>query len=90
MNVTEDRLTSLQLSTSKTDVYIKLSIYDYGEEVFSTTGKGVAIIPAFIFLKDRVAGEAETSSTNINQPLSSRPSSKTASNTNKKNLKDLG
>jgi hypothetical protein len=71
--VNEDRLTSLQLTTSKTDVYIKLTIYDNGVEVFSTTGKGIAAIPAFIFLKDRL-GDAEQTATSIQ----SRPGSKTS------------
>lgn len=76
--VNDDRLTSLQLTTSKTDVYIKLSIYDNGVEVFSTTGKGIAVIPAFIFLKDRVS-EAEQTLTSVQ----SRPGSKTC-NTKKR------
>ena len=71
--VNEDRLTSLQLTTSKNDVYIKLTIYDNGAEVFSTTGKGIAVIPAFIFLKDRSGGDAEMTATTIQ----SRPGSKT-------------
>lgn len=54
VSVSEDHLASLQLTTSKSDVYIKFSILDNGEEVFSTTGKGSAVIPAFIFSKDRV------------------------------------
>lgn len=51
--LTEDHLTTLQFITSKTDVYIKLTIYDNGEEMLSVTGKGVACIPAFVFMKDR-------------------------------------
>lgn len=64
--VTEDQLITFQFSTSKPDVYIKLTIYDNGEEMLSVNGKGAACIPAFIFLKDHK-----------NEPEISRPGSKT-------------
>lgn len=66
----EDHLTTLQLTTSKPDVYIKFSIYDNGEEVLSVSGKGTALIPVFLFMKDRGDGSSE-------QPSTSRPASKT-------------
>ncbi len=53
MNVTEDTLTTLMISTSKPDVYMKFTVYDNGEEVCSVSGKGVAEIPGVIFFKDR-------------------------------------
>ena len=40
------------MNTSKTDVYIKLSVLNNEEEVASTIGKGHSVIPAFQFLKD--------------------------------------
>ena len=40
------------MNTSKTDVYIKLTVLNNEEEVASTIGKGHAVIPAFQFLKD--------------------------------------
>ena len=43
---------SIQLNTSKTDVYIKLTVLDKNVEVASTTGKGHAVLPAFIFYRD--------------------------------------
>lgn len=69
VNVSDDHLTSLQLTTSKSDVFIKFTIYDNGEEIMSVTGKGLAVIPAFVFMKDR---------DNQNDPSSliSRPGSK--------------
>ena len=70
--VSEDHLATLQFATSKSDVYIKLSIYDNGEEMLSVTGKGVASIPAFVFMKDRVVAPSETEIQAI-----SRPGSKT-------------
>ncbi|CAF0778069.1 unnamed protein product [Brachionus calyciflorus] len=69
--VSDDHLTTLQLTTSKPDVYIKFTIYDNGEEILSVTGKGTAVIPAFIFMKDRDINE--------NGQLQSRPGSKTFS-----------
>lgn len=57
MKVTEDHLTSLQINTSKPDVYIKLSVLDQEEEILSTVGKGHAVLPAVIFVKDYVAEE---------------------------------
>ncbi len=70
--VAEDHLASLQLTVSKPDVYIKFTIYDNNEEVFTTTGKGVAVIPAFIFIKDRSENSADNTLSNT-----SRPGSKT-------------
>ena len=55
--MTEDHLTSIQINTSKTDVYIKLSVLNNEEEVASTIGKGHSVIPAFQFLKDINAEE---------------------------------
>ena len=52
VKVTEDHLASVQVNTSKLDVYIKLVILDNEIEVASTQGKGHAVIPSFIFLKD--------------------------------------
>ena len=72
MIVTDDHLASLQLTASKPDVYIKFTIYDNGEEVLTTTGKGVAVIPSFIFIKDRSENAADITITNT-----SRPGSKT-------------
>ncbi|KAL5010667.1 hypothetical protein ScPMuIL_012972 [Solemya velum] len=57
VKVTEDHLTSLQINTSKPDVYIKLSVLDQEEEILSTVGKGHAVLPAVIFVKDYVAEE---------------------------------
>jgi len=68
------------LTTSKPDVYIKFSIYDNGEEVLSVSGKGSALIPVFLFMKDRGDGSSE-------QPSTSRPASKTCKYLNKHHLK---
>ncbi|XP_052244735.1 androglobin-like isoform X7 [Dreissena polymorpha] len=52
VKVTEDHLASIQMNTSKSDVYVKLVVLNNEEEVASTLGKGHAVIPAFTFLKD--------------------------------------
>ncbi|CAL1548032.1 unnamed protein product [Lymnaea stagnalis] len=52
VKVAEDHFASLQVNTSKRDVYIKLSILDNDEEIISAVGKGHVVIPAFIFLKN--------------------------------------
>ncbi|KAK3803170.1 hypothetical protein RRG08_067346 [Elysia crispata] len=52
VKVTEDHFASLQVNTSKRDVYIKLAVLDNEEEVISSVGKGHVVIPAFTFLKD--------------------------------------
>lgn len=50
MQVTTDVLGTVQFQTSKSDVWIRLSILDQEKEVASNTGKGRSIIPAFVFL----------------------------------------
>jgi hypothetical protein len=57
---------------SKPDVYMKLSIYDNGEEIFNVSGKGIAVVPAFIFLKDK------NDSAISDYGATSRPGSKTS------------
>lgn len=52
VKVTEDHLSTIQVNTSKLDVYIKLVILDNEVEVATTQGKGHAVIPSFLFLKD--------------------------------------
>ena len=52
MKVTEEHQVSLQLATSKTDVYCKLAVMDNGQEVASAVGKGHVVLPAIIFSKD--------------------------------------
>lgn len=56
--------------TSKPDVYLKLSVYDDGEEVITVCGKGIAQIPAVIFNKDRLENDL------LSNRRDSRPSSK--------------
>ncbi|CAH1799230.1 unnamed protein product [Owenia fusiformis] len=76
VKVTEDHLASLQMNTSKSDVYIKIQILDHEEEMLSAVGKGHTVLPAFLFLKDY----------NPDDLLDKRPSSK-MSNAGGKNSK---
>ncbi|XP_075718978.1 androglobin isoform X2 [Rhinoderma darwinii] len=45
-----DHMATVQVQTSKSDVFIKIQILDNDEEVVSVTGKGQALIPAFCFM----------------------------------------
>lgn len=54
----ENHLSSVQLNTSKADVYVKLSILDHDEEMLSAVGKGHVVLPSFLFLKDITAGSS--------------------------------
>lgn len=76
VKVTEDHMVSLQLGTSKPDVYIKLQVLDHEQEVVSTTGKGHAVIPAFTFFRDRTGDEEEKHTKRGSRPpTSSQPRS---------------
>ncbi|KFP08158.1 Androglobin, partial [Calypte anna] len=52
VKVTVPHVATVQVQTSKSDVFIKLQILDNNEEVVSVTGKGHALIPAFNFLSN--------------------------------------
>ncbi|CAH2252749.1 androglobin isoform X2 [Pelobates cultripes] len=45
-----EHVATMQVQTSKPDVFIKIQILDNEDEVVSATGKGQAIIPAFCFI----------------------------------------
>ncbi|XP_069014313.1 androglobin isoform X3 [Embiotoca jacksoni] len=49
----DDVLGTIQVQTSKTDVWIRLSVLDQEKEVASNTGTGHVIIPVFYFLADK-------------------------------------
>lgn len=52
MKVYDDHLVTLQMSTSKPDLHIRLQILDNDEEIARAEGKGGAVIPAFIFRRN--------------------------------------
>ena len=55
----EKHLVSLQVSTSKPDVYIKLQVLDNEQEILNAVGKGHVVIPSCIFQKDPDAAESK-------------------------------
>ncbi|KFP49719.1 Androglobin, partial [Cathartes aura] len=52
VKVAASHIATVQLQTSKSDVFIKLQVLDNEEEIVSVTGKGHAVIPAFNFLSN--------------------------------------
>ncbi|KFU91389.1 Androglobin, partial [Chaetura pelagica] len=52
VKVTASHIATVQVQTSKPDVFIKLQVLDNEEEMVSVTGKGHAVIPAFKFLSN--------------------------------------
>ncbi|XP_071598540.1 androglobin [Heliangelus exortis] len=67
VKVTMPHVATVQVQTSKSDVFIKLQILDNNEEVVSVTGKGHALIPAFNFLSNETFLSSQSSKTQINQ-----------------------
>ncbi|KAK6170744.1 hypothetical protein SNE40_019059 [Patella caerulea] len=80
VKITEDNLTSLQLNTSKTDVYVKLMILDNEVEVASMTGKGHVVIPAYIFQKDLTTGGGTASTNTVTTEEDTKRAGSRASN----------
>ncbi|CAF1182417.1 unnamed protein product [Rotaria sordida] len=76
-------LASIQFSTSKSDVLIRLTILNNNDEVVSVEGKGSVVLPAFLFMRDvtNVASNI-AQALPLTQPLS-RPPSKTGGTTKK-------
>ena len=65
-------LASIHFSTSKSDVYMRLTIFDYDQEIVRVEGKGSLVLPAILFMR---------TASNIPQSRpSSRPTSKTTGN----------
>ncbi|NWR73225.1 ADGB protein, partial [Centropus unirufus] len=52
VNVTAPHVATVQVQTSKSNVFVKLQVLDNEEEILSVTGKGHALIPAFNFLSN--------------------------------------
>ncbi|CAJ1078450.1 androglobin isoform X2 [Xyrichtys novacula] len=53
VDVMADLLGTIQIQTSKPDVFIRLSILDQEKEVMSKTGKGLVVIPVFSFVANK-------------------------------------
>ncbi|KFO87393.1 Androglobin, partial [Buceros rhinoceros silvestris] len=52
VKVTASHIATVQVQTSKSDVFIKLQVLDNEEEIVSVTGRGHVVIPAFNFLSN--------------------------------------
>ncbi|XP_068925830.1 androglobin [Petaurus breviceps papuanus] len=61
VKVTQGLVVTVQVCTSRTDVFIKLQILENEEEAVSTIGKGHAIIPTFFFLSNERALSSQSS-----------------------------
>ena len=76
-------LASIQFSTSKSDVLMRLTVLNNNDEVVSVEGKGSVVLPAFLFMRD-----VSNTTNNVVQPPpptaqpSSRPTSKTGGEMN--------
>lgn len=70
-------LASIQFNTSKPDVLMRLSIFDNNEEVVNVEGKGSVVLPAFLFMRDVIAGQTANNHGATNGQPTSRPTSKT-------------
>ncbi|NWH22523.1 ADGB protein, partial [Grus americana] len=67
VKVTASHIATVQVQTSKSDVFIKLQVLDNEEEILSVTGNGHAVIPAFNFLSNETLLSSHSSKTQIIQ-----------------------
>jgi hypothetical protein len=69
-------LASIQFSTSKPDVLMRLTILNNNDEVVSVEGKGSVVLPAFLFMRD-VTNTIQAPPPTTTTQAQSRPTSKT-------------
>ncbi|NWX47506.1 ADGB protein, partial [Steatornis caripensis] len=74
VKVTASHIATVQVQTSKSDVFIKLQVLDNEEEIVSVTGKGHAVIPAFNFLSNETLLSSYSSKTQIIQSSTKKES----------------
>ncbi|XP_064303063.1 androglobin [Phalacrocorax carbo] len=74
VKVTASHIATVQVQTSKSDVFIKLEVLDNEEEIVSVTGKGHAVIPAFKFLSNETLLSSHSSKTQIIQSITKKES----------------
>ncbi|KAF1584810.1 Androglobin, partial [Eudyptes moseleyi] len=82
VKVTASHIATVQVQTSKSDVFIKLQVLDNEEEIVSVTGKGHAVIPAFNFLSNETLLSSHSSKTQI-IPSSTKKESETGASKKK-------
>ncbi|XP_075604574.1 androglobin [Balearica regulorum gibbericeps] len=74
VKVTASHIATVQVQTSKSDVFIKLQVLDNEEEIVSVTGNGHAVIPAFNFLSNETLLSSHSSKTQIIQSSTKKES----------------
>ncbi|NXL94436.1 ADGB protein, partial [Alectura lathami] len=72
--VTASHIATVQLQTSKSDVFIKLQVLDNEEEIVSVIGKGHVVIPAFNFLSNETPLSSRSSKSQIIQSIAKKES----------------
>ncbi|NWH71812.1 ADGB protein, partial [Piaya cayana] len=87
VNVTASHVATVQVQTSKSDVFIKLQVLHNEEETVSVTGKGHALIPAFNFLSNEKLLSSHSSKTIIHS--STRKESETGVSKKKSRISSL-
>ncbi|XP_021246615.1 androglobin isoform X2 [Numida meleagris] len=65
VKVMTSHIATVQVQTSKSDVFIKLQVLDNEEEIVNVTGKGHAVIPAFNFLSNETLLSSHSSKSQI-------------------------
>ncbi|NXI68222.1 ADGB protein, partial [Anseranas semipalmata] len=74
VKVTAPHIATVQVQTSKSDVFIKLQVLDNEEEIVSVTGKGHVVIPAFNFLSNETLLSSHASKTQITESITKKES----------------
>ncbi|NXH78030.1 ADGB protein, partial [Hydrobates tethys] len=74
VKVTASHIATVQVQTSKSDVFIKLQVLDNEEEIVSVTGKGHAVVPTFNFLSNETLLSSHSSKTQIIQSSTKKES----------------
>ncbi|NXP49760.1 ADGB protein, partial [Heliornis fulica] len=67
VKITASHIATVQVQTSKSDVFIKLQVLDNEEEIVSVVGMGHAVIPAFNFLSNETLLSSRSSKLQIIQ-----------------------
>ncbi|XP_072907569.1 androglobin [Hemitrygon akajei] len=84
INVNATHLTTVHVQTSKPDVYVKLQILDQEKEVAKATGKGQAVIPAFMFYQNVRHSAVQKSSAKLPDTLAVHGGPKKSASTSSK------
>uniref|UniRef100_A0A8D0L4I4 Androglobin n=1 Tax=Sphenodon punctatus TaxID=8508 RepID=A0A8D0L4I4_SPHPU len=78
VKVSASHIATVQVQTSRLDVFFKLQVLDSEEEIVSTVGKGHAVIPAFHFISNERPLSSQSSKGQISQSSSAKKEYETA------------